>query len=182
MEMKISKWLLSLPIKDISVLKSIVVTLTELPNVFKSNKIQFCIFVKRNLTNVIDVDPFYEDPFAMMSIVNKMVKSNDCPNAVKNNYYEYKKRCLRKAYKEGRVKIYDCGEDSNVYLCSIDDGKYEFHQLKSCWKNTDFNLEKEIKKYDKNKKEILPYNSENYKLVKIQMMLYLNNIKKDDRK
>lgn len=182
MEVKISKWLLSLPVKDVSILKSITVALTGRKNVYHSKRIPFYIFVKRNLTNVINVDPFYGDPFPMIALVNKMVKSEDCPNEVKNCFYDYKKRCLKKAYKEGRVKIYDCGEDSNVYLCSVDDGKYELHQLKNFWKKTDFNLEKEIKIYDKNKEKSLPFNSEDYKLAKIQMIFYINNIKKNDDK
>jgi len=68
-----------------------------------------------------------EDCFGLMSIVNRMVKDEKCPNNLKNRFYTYKGRIIKEAIKQGRVSdVYDEGSCLSLTV----DNKYKFHQLK----------------------------------------------------
>lgn len=63
----------------------------------------------------------------LMSNVNDMVKSEECPKNLKNRFYSYKKKIINAYYDDGKVTdIYDCGDCYSLVL----DGKWRFHQRK----------------------------------------------------
>lgn len=95
-------------------------------------------YVKRSrITEVPDWFRVPESLLGSMTEVNRMVKSPDCPNNLKNRFYNQKKSILRKMVKLGRVSdIYDQGD----YLAMTVDGKYPFHQPKFYFKDLDYTI------------------------------------------
>lgn len=72
-----------------------------------------------------------ESTLELMRRVNKMVKSTDCPSNRKNKFYMLKHRFIKTMLSDGCVdKIL---ESDNLYHFYI--GDYDFHQLKTMYKN-----------------------------------------------
>ena len=66
-------------------------------------------------------------PLEIMSVVDRMVRADNCPRNLKNRFYSYKRRILR-VYAKNK-QITDVYEERDTWSILID-GKYRFHQLK----------------------------------------------------
>ena len=78
-----------------------------------------------------------ENLLESLTLVNRMVKDETCPNNLKNRFYNQKKNLLRQMLKLGRVSnIYQQGE----YLALTVDGEYKFHQPKEFFKGLDYDI------------------------------------------
>ena len=63
-----------------------------------------------------------EDCFGLMSVVNRMIKDEKCPNNLRNRFYTYKGRIIKEAIKQGRVSdVYDEGSCVSLMV----DNKYK---------------------------------------------------------
>lgn len=103
------------------------------PNHFKENEGNVgWNEIKNRLHKLGNITPFGfdENPFELMTIVNRMAKSKSMPANLRNRFYTYKHRIINKCLSEHRVtEVYDEG---NVYGIIID-GKYKYHQLKNSY-------------------------------------------------
>ena len=78
-----------------------------------------------------------ENLLESLTLVNRMVKDETCPNNLKNRFYNQKKNLLRQLLKLGRVSdIYQQGD----YLALTVDGEYKFHQPKDYFKGLDYEI------------------------------------------
>ena len=78
-----------------------------------------------------------ENLLESLTLVNRMVKDETCPNNLKNRFYNQKKNLLRQLLKLGRVSdIYQQGD----YLALTVDGEYKFHQPKEYFKGLDYDI------------------------------------------
>lgn len=78
-----------------------------------------------------------ENLLESLTLVNRMVKDETCPNNLKNRFYNQKKNLLRQMLKLGRVSdIYQQGD----YLALTVDGEYKFHQPKEFFKGLDYDI------------------------------------------
>ena len=99
------------------------------PDVAKSmSRDQFFKYIREN-NPVIEIPE--EDALELMQEVNRQIKSPDCPNNRKNKFYDMKHRYILAMLKEGRVDR--VLESETLYHFFI--GKYDFHQLKTMYKD-----------------------------------------------
>ena len=73
-----------------------------------------------------------------MVFLNRMVKNPMCPKNIKNQFYEYKRRIIIQLIEAGRV--HEVTHEGSVYNFSIDNGKYNFHQLCDEYVGFDFSF------------------------------------------
>lgn len=100
-------------------------------NAKKNTNMCYAEYVRTGKKTILSDDfNISEDCFGLMSVVNRMIKDEKCPNNLKNRFYTYKGRIIKEAIKQSRVSdVYD--EGSCVSL--IVDNKYKFHQLKDSY-------------------------------------------------
>lgn len=89
-------------------------------NIYKLEK-----FIEENGENEIVFQD--KDIIEIVSLVNQMVKSSDCPNNLKNRFYHKKKMFVRN-YLLKEKKVEQIIESENLYKFIV--GKYSFHQPK----------------------------------------------------
>ena len=112
-----------------------------------------------------------EDCFGLMSLVNRMVKDEKCPNNLKNRFYGYKGRIIKEAIKQGRVSdVYDEGTCLSLTV----DNKYKFHQLKGSYAGKNL-VPIGSRDYDNEGMDIA-FDFEVYKQFQLSAILFLGKI------
>lgn len=109
-----------------------------------------------------------ENYLDLMVIVNRMVKSQECPSNYKNRFYGYKTKVIEETIKEGRVSdVYDEGN----CIALVVDGKYKFHQLKFSYAGKHL-TPIGVREY-KHEEVPTPFDEETYKSFQLAATLYL---------
>lgn len=106
----------------------------------------------------------------LMSIVNCMVKDRNCPNNLRNRFYDYKGRVIKEVIKQGRVS--DVWDEGGCISLKIDN-EYRFHQLKNSYagvKLTPVGV-REYKRGDTN----IKFNPEVFKQFQLAAIYFLSN-------
>ena len=133
---------------------------SKMPRQIKQKTMQnfLSIISKYEMPEIHDVNVLDE-----MVYLNKMVKNPECPNNVKSQFYVFKKRIIRELIDAGRID--KVTREGTVYLFSIDNGKYEFHQPLDYYKDYDLfnNLDIENGKQYVNRHEFVPLDIDRYK-------------------
>ena len=124
-----------------------------------SNNDQF--FYKKNDQEIDD----------LVSTVNKMVKDEKCPHNIRQNFYTWKHRYIKKLIECRRIER--VVESEKLYHFFVRDG-HDYHQLKNTFPNGVPNLSEETEIYNHDEIPIESFDKRVYKDCITQLMLYIN--------
>lgn len=112
--------------------------------------------------------------------VNKMVKDKNCPHNIRQNFYLWKHRYIKRLIEQNRIER--TVKSEKLYHFFVRNG-HDYHQLKNTFPTGVPNLSNETEIYNPDEAQIMHFDQRIYKECVVQLMLFLNfdNYKATDK-